>query len=300
MSNRSDSTTRIWNRAEQRIEPEQVFGDVWLRLAYGTWAGRWLAHNLLSRRFFSRFLARSQMAPRSARKIQGFADQFGIPMEDFEEQDWGSFNDFFIRRFRPGLREFISEPESMPAFAEARYLAFEKVDPSMAFPVKCSYLTPRAILGDREIAAAFEGGPMLLARLAPVDYHRFHFPDDGQPVAERRITGRFHSVNPFALSRRQDILATNERHLTVLATENFGTLAMVEVGAMNVGLIVQTHPRGEPFKRGDEKGYFCFGASTVMVFGQPMTWLPVGDLLDRTDNGMETLVTLGDEVAKAV
>jgi phosphatidylserine decarboxylase len=300
MSNRSASTTRIWNRAEQRIEAERVFGDVWLRLAYGTGIGRLLADNVLSRRSFSSLLARSQMSPKSAGRIPSFVERFGIPMEEFEEHAWESFNDFFVRRFRPDAREFVSEPEWMPAFAEARYLAFEKVDPLQSFPVKGTFLTPQAILGDRDLAANFDGGPMLLARLAPVDYHRFHFPDDGEPVAERRISGRFHSVNPFALRHRPSVLATNERHISILRTENFGTLAMVEVGAMNVGLIVQTHPRGEPFVRGDEKGYFCFGASTVMLFGQPRTWLPVGDLLDQTEARRETLVRLGEEVARAV
>jgi len=300
MSNRSSSSTRIWNRAEQRIETEKVFGDVWLRLAYGTGFGRLLADNVLSRRFVSRLLARFQMRPQSAKRIPPFVERFRIPMEEFEERTWASFNDFFIRRFRPGARDFVSEPESMPAFAEARYLAFEKVDPAQPFPVKGTFLTPQAILGDRDLAAKFEGGPMLLARLAPVDYHRFHFPDDGEPVAERRITGRFHSVNPYALRHHPDILATNERHISILRTESFGNLAMAEIGAMNVGLIVQTHPRGEPFERGAEKGYFCFGASTVMLFGQPRTWLPVGDLLDQTEAGHETLVRLGEEVARAV
>jgi phosphatidylserine decarboxylase len=300
MSNRSTEPIRIWNRAEQRIETEQVLGDGWLRLAYGTGAGRLLARHLLSRRVFSRVLAKAQLGPGSARRIPAFVELYRIPMEEYEEQRWSSFNDFFIRRFRQGAREFVSEPERMPAVAEARYLAFEKVDPSTAFPVKGSYLTPAAVLGDAELAATFEGGPMLLARLAPVDYHRFHFPDSGEPVAERRIAGRFNSVNPIALRHRGDILCTNERHVTILATQNLGTLAMVEVGAMNVGLIVQTHPRGEPYKRGDEKGYFSFGASTILLFGQPRTWLPVGDLLDQTEAGVETLVRLGEEVARAV
>jgi phosphatidylserine decarboxylase len=300
MSNRSSSSTRIWNRAEQQIETERVFGGVWLRIAYGTGIGRLLADSVLSRRFVSRLLARSQMSPRSARRIPAFVERFGISMEEFEEREWESFNDFFVRRFRPDAREFVTEPERMPAFAEARYLAFEVVEPTQSFPVKGTFLTPQAILGNRNLAAGFEGGPMLLARLAPVDYHRFHFPDDGEPVAERRITGRFHSVNPFALRHRPAVLATNERHISILRTENFGTLAMVEVGAMNVGLMIQTHPRGEPFGRGAEKGYFCFGASTVMLFGQPRTWLPVGDLLDQTEAGRETLVRLGEEVARAV
>ena len=107
-------------------------------------------------------------------------------------------------------------------------------------------------------------------------------------------------MNPFALRARNDILATNERHVSILATANFGRLAMVEVGAMNVGRIVQTHPEGQPFRRGDEKGYFMFGASTILLFGEPGRWVPSADLLEQTALRRETLVRLGDEVASAV
>jgi phosphatidylserine decarboxylase len=184
----------------------------------------------------------------------------------------------------------------MPAFSEARYLAFERIELEQSFPVKGQHLTPEAVLGDRELATGFEGGPLLLARLAPVDYHRFHFPDDGSVVFERRVPGRLHSVHPFALRHRGDILATNERQVTVLDTANFGRLAMVEVGAMNVGLIVQTHSSGERIRRGEEKGYFCFGASSILLFGEPGKWCPSEDLLEQTASRRETLVRLGDEV----
>jgi phosphatidylserine decarboxylase len=133
-----------------------------------------------------------------------------------------------------------------------------------------------------------------------VDYHRFHFPDDGEVLDEYRIAGRLHSVNPFALRARSDILATNDRHVSILDTSNFGRLAMVEVGAMNVGKIVQTHPTGAPFHRGDEKGYFCFGGSTILLFGEAGGWVPSTDLLEQTALERETLVRLGDEVARAV
>ncbi len=294
------SSIQIWNRIAGRVETERVYGDAVLRLLYGTAAGRWTAHRILAGSALSRVVGTLQSTHSSTRRIAAFVDRFDIPMAEFEERDWSSFNDFFVRRFRPGAREFCTRSDRMPAFSEARYLAFERVAPDLTFPVKGQHLAPRAIIVDEANAATFEGGPLLIARLAPVDYHRFHFPDDGEIVEERRIAGRLHSVNPFALRARGDILATNERHVSILDTAHFGRLAMVEVGAMNVGRIVQTHPPAQPFRRGDEKGYFCFGASTILLFGEPGRWVPSTDLLEQTTLGRETLVRLGDAVARAV
>ena len=109
----------------------------------------------------------------------------------------------------------------------------------------------------------------MIARLCPVDYHRYHYPDAGRTLAHYPVHGKFHSVNPAALRYSDAIFATNERYVSILDTENFGKLAYIEVGAMMVGKIVQTHPTDQPFRRGDEKGYFLFGASTVIVLGQP-------------------------------
>ena len=106
------------------------------------------------------------------------------------------------------------------------------------------------------------------------------------------LTVLYHSVNPVALKSKSDVLATNERHITILDTKNFGKLAYVEVGAMCVGRIVLTHTEGE-FLRGDEKGYFLFGGSTVVVLGQRGVWQPDAELLEQTSRKRETLVRLG-------
>ncbi len=140
---------------------------------------------------------------------------------------------------------------------------------------------------------------MLIARLCPVDYHRFHYPDAGRVEKLYRIPGRFHSVNPVALQFKQDTFATNERVVSVLNTNYFGKLAYIEVGAICVGKIVQTHNIAEGFKRGQEKGYFLFGASTVVLMGEPGAWTPAADILENTQKKLETLVKLGDEVARA-
>ena len=132
-----------------------------------------------------------------------------------------------------------------------------------------------------------------MARLCPTDYHRFHFPDGGRVLERYSLPGRLHSVNPIALKRRGDIFFTNKRDISILETENFGKLAYIEVGAICVGKIVQSHRQGD-FRRGEEKGYFLFGGSSVIVMGLPGRWVPSEDVLRHTKEGMETYVRLGD------
>jgi phosphatidylserine decarboxylase len=149
------------------------------------------------------------------------------------------------------------------------------------------------LLGRTDIARSFQGGSLLIARLCPLDYHRFHYPDDGRTWDSYRVHGALHSVNPLALKFRSDIFFTNERQISLLDTRNFGRIAYIEVGALCVGKIVQSHFQPE-FKRGDEKGYFLFGASTVIVMGQAGAWKPAQDLLEQTAKKRETLVRLGE------
>jgi phosphatidylserine decarboxylase len=290
---------RYWNREKNAEEVEAVYGEAVVGWLYGTPVGQKLADGILSRPFASRLYGAYQASSASRHKVRPFIHKFQIPMDEYENREFQSFNEFFIRKFRKGARQFESAPNRMPAFCEARYFAFDRIDPSLQFPVKGQWLTARAVLEDEKLAAPFEMGPMLLARLCPTDYHRFHFPDDGKIVEERRLAGKLHSVNPLALRYKGEILATNERHVSILETKNFGRLAYVEVGALCVGKIVQTHKKSPEFKRGDEKGYFLFGASTVIVFGEPGKWKPDADLLEQTSNKRETLIKLGQSIASA-
>lgn len=138
---------------------------------------------------------------------------------------------------------------------------------------------------------------MLLARLCPVDYHRFHFPDGGRVRESYHVSGRLHSVNPAALKYRGDIFATNERQVSLFESLHFGRLALIEVGALCVGKIVQTYEGSEAVRRGQEKGYFLFGGSTVIVLGEKGAWSPDADILEKTEQGLETWVKLGEGLA---
>jgi phosphatidylserine decarboxylase len=289
-----------WNRRAKQLEQELVYGEGALRWMYETQPGRALGEGLLSRSWVSGLYGSLQDTRWSARKIAPFVEKFAIPMEEYEDRRFESFNAFFIRRFKPGARPFTTKPRELAAFAEARYFAMEQLDPAQRFPVKGIALSASELLGDAKLAAPFERGPAFIARLCPVDYHRFHFPDGGRIAAHAHRAGPLHSVNPLALQFKPDILITNERQVSILDTDNFGKLAYVEVGATMVGKIVQTHPETAPFQRGGEKGYFLFGGSTVVVLGEAGAWKPDDDLLEHSLQGHETLVRLGERIGSRV
>jgi phosphatidylserine decarboxylase len=238
-----------------------------------------------------------QNAPWSARKIEPFVRKHKIDMSEFEPGPFKSYADFFDRRFLPGKRQFPEDPHQMGAFGEGRYFGWKRLDAGMTFPVKGAALEPETLLGGNERVAAFDGGPVILARLSPVDYHHLHFPDDGYVRDDARLGHRLWTVNPTALRNQPDILFRNERHIQILETDHFGRVAFVEVGALSVGRIVQVHKK-ERFRRGEEKSVFKFGGSAVVLFGEKGAWEPASDILAHTKQGMETYIHLGDVIAR--
>ncbi|MFN0060230.1 MAG: phosphatidylserine decarboxylase [Planctomycetota bacterium] len=290
---------RCFHRERGVMQDETTCCGAGLRFLYGSFLGG-VARLVLRSRLVNKIGGLYFSSPLSLDHVKTFVQAGSIAMEEFEATDYNSFNEFFTRRFRAGARSFANAQWEFPAFAEGRYLAFSRVTHDITFPVKGYQLTPKAILGDEEQAEPFLGGPALIARLNPYDYHRFHYPDSGRHIGSADLKGGLDSVNPFALRARGSVFARNHRRVSYLTTQNFGRLAYVEIGAMGVGKIVQTKSTDDNFERGEEKGYFKYGGSTVIVFGEPGFWQPTDDLLARTAEQCETIVRLGTCVAHSL
>lgn len=296
---------KFYNRYEQKESIEKVYGAKQMEMLYTSLAGKSLSKVLCSR-LFSKIYGALQDTSFSRKKVKPFMRDFNIKISDFLPEEgrngadpYSSFNQFFIRRFKEGKRNFPSESNEMGAFAEARYFGFKRVNETMKVPVKGFELSINELISSSIWEKTFSGGPLLLARLCPVDYHRFHFVDKGKVLDRYRIKGAFHSVNPLALAKKKDILFTNEREVTIVETENFGKLAYIDVGAICVGKIIQSY-KDDEHTRGEEKGYFLFGGSTVIVIGEERKWIPAEDITNNTKEGMETYIHLGDLVARKV
>ncbi|MCO5165359.1 MAG: phosphatidylserine decarboxylase [Planctomycetes bacterium] len=276
--------------------PEKVFSEAELRYLYGPPAGRLLERVLVSAAPVSVLYGLLQRAPWSRRRVRGFVERLGIDASEAERplDDYPTLDAFFTRRLRPGVRPVDPTPSHLVSPADGRVLVYPEVAPGAGLAVKGSRVALAHLVGDAALARRYAGGAAAVVRLAPADYHRFHFPLDGQATPWRGVGRRLHSVHPIALAAAAPSLR-NKRAISALVAPEWGAVLIVEVGAMLVGTIVQTYRPG-PVARGQEKGYFRFGGSTVVLLLEPGRVRWDDDLVASSRDGVETLVTMGSRI----
>lgn len=292
-----------YDRRHGRIATETILGDRLLRLAYCTPARHALAWPLFGNALCSRLLGYYANRPASRLRIPQTIVDLAIDMDDFVVPDNGfrCFNDFFYRQLRPGARKFCPETTRLCSPADCRLTVWPELPDGCCIPVKGATFTASELLGapGADVASEFSGGALCVCRLCPADYHRYHFPDSGKELRRWRIAGRYHSVHPLALRSQLRIFGENVRCISLLDLDHFGLTAFIEVGAFGVASIVQTH-RGPAFARGDEKGLFAFGGSTIIMVFSPGRLRFDQDLLTHSAAGMECLVQVGDAIGSTI
>lgn len=292
---------RYYDRYDRTIKTEQVFGEAWVRFGYENPGGRFFVWLLARRAFFSKWYGRKMNKRESALRILPFISKYGINVDEFAKSafDYKTFNEFFYRALKPDARP-IAGPDNVAVFpADGRHLAFQDIQAAAGFYVKGAKFSFAELLGDEKVAEQFAGGAMLISRLCPVDYHRFHFAVGGVPGEPRLIDGWLYSVSPFALRRRLRYLVENKREITLIDSPQFGTVAMVEVGATNVGSIQQSFVPGRAVAKGDEKGLFAFGGSCVITIFQRGRIQFDADILAQSAEHRETYAKMGDRLGVA-
>ena len=292
---------RYYDRYTRTLKTEQVFGESWLRFAYDNPVGRFFVWAFARRAFFSKWYGWKMNKRESALQIIPFISKYNIDVDEFAKRafDYKTFNEFFYRALKAEARPIALGDEVAVFPADGRHLAFQNIESAAGFYVKGSKFSFAELLGNEEAAQKFAGGAMLISRLCPVDYHRFHFPVSGTPGEPRLINGWLYSVSPVALRRRLRYLIENKRVVTLVESPQFGTVAVIEVGATNVGSIQQSFVPGRAVAKGDEKGLFAFGGSCVItVFARGRIRFDV-DLLAQSENQVETYAKMGDRLGGA-
>ena len=180
--------------------------------------------------------------------------------------------------------------------ADGRHLGFTNIDLADGFYAKGAKFTLAELLQNNALAEKFAGGTMVISRLCPVDYHRFHFPVSGQPKEPVAIMGPLFSVSPIALRKHIEYLVQNKRAYTLVETERAGTVVCMEVGATTEGGIVQTFLPSRPAAKGAEKGLFKFGGSCVITLFERERGRLADDLLRVSANNIETYARMGDRM----
>ncbi len=286
--------TRYRDRQTGSIVVEHVPGQSLLHWFYGTSTGHLVFRAVFNRPLFSRLYGWWKQRTWTRRQIRPFVERYRIDLDEIEHplSHYSSFNDFFIRRLKPGARPCDPDPERLCCPADGKVLVYPQIAAEDVLPVKSNQLSARELLAAAIDPTPYHGGAALVVRLAPYDYHRFHFPADGQVGQTQWIDGTYHSVNPIALARVPDVFHRNRRSVCELSTPTFGRIAYIEVGAINVASIVQTHSIG-PCERGQEKGFFQFGGSTVVLLFEPGAIAFDSDLVADSETGLEVHIPTG-------
>lgn len=260
-----------FDRYQDKTCVEKVYGDKYMRWTYGTLGGKIALAVMVKRAWFSRWYGWRMDRPGSRRKIMPFIDEYGLDPSEFirKPDEFESFNAFFSRSLKPAARPVDPSPSTVVFPADGRHLCVPDLSRCDGLLVKGEMFDLQTLLGDADLAREFAEGSLLLSRLCPVDYHRFHFPASGCAGSVRLLNGPLFSVNPIALCQNIHILATNKRTMSVLETESLGKVLLMEIGATNVGSICQTYQGGSTVSKGDEKGYFRFGGSSIISIFEP-------------------------------
>lgn len=222
---------------------------------------------------------------------RGFVKKYGIKMNDFAPSDinaYKNFREFFYRKLAAGKRLIDVGDDVVTSVADCRLRVMPNVTPGTQFYIKQEPFNVTQFLGDPSLAKNYTDGSLMVFRLAPTDYHRFHFPFSGTIKSINRIRGKYESVNPVAYRKGMWPISRNKRVLVILEPDNkdFGDeVAMMIVGAAAVGSIKLGKEVGDTFTKNDELGYFDFGGSTICLLFKKETVAFPDVLLNRSKMG---------------
>ncbi len=266
-----------------------------LEFLYGTPAGR-LILKLLTNPKLSVLCGKFLDSKYSRFLIKGFIKKNNIDMSEYETRDFGCFNDCFYRQIKEECRPVNMDADALIAPCDGLLSAY-RIKQDTVFPVKQSHYTVESLLRDTALAREFEDGICLVYRLCVDNYHRYSYFDSGSKGENIHIDGILHTVRPVAL-RKVPVFIENSREYTIMNTDNFGKAIQMEVGAMMVGKIVNLHEECE-FERGEEKGHFEYGGSTIIVLLKKNAATINPKIFRATKNGKEVRIKLGQKIGIA-
>ena len=288
------------NRKTNKKEVENVPAENFMKFLYYNPFGKLALNAIIKRKFLSSWYGKNMDSKKSCEKIEDFVKNNSINMKESIKKinEFTSFNDFFIRKLKDGARKIDQSETALVSPADGKIFAINNFKGLDKFFVKGQEFSMKEFLNDEKLAKQFENGTFLIIRLAPADYHRYHFPLNGKISENKEINGYYYSVSPHAIRTNFKIFCENKREYSILETKEFGDVCIVEVGATMVGGIKQTYKENSFVKKGDEKGYFFFGGSTVILLFEKDKIQIDEDILKNSSNGIETKIFMGEHIGE--
>lgn len=252
-----------------------------------------LPKHLLSRLIYRLMRQRSPLVKNTV--LRAFLAGYRVDMSEAEQSDpyaFATFNEFFTRALRPGVRPIATDPQLIVSPVDGVVSQCGHLDDDTIVQAKGqAYSLARLLGGDREMVDTYRGGSFACIYLAPYNYHRIHMPMDGAVLSNTYVPGELFSVNAATVRAVPRVFARNERLICDFDT-HVGRMAVILVGALFVGSIETVHcgevnplPRGRKrivpipegvgrtFQKGEELGRFNMGSTVIVLFqSQRVRW----------------------------
>jgi phosphatidylserine decarboxylase len=289
---------KYFNRKTKTYEVEKVAGGKYLEWTYSSPIGMKSLDLIVKKKAFSLAYGKYCDSRFSRRKIHSFMRDFKINEAEFkhEKSQFRNFNDFFARSLTEKARPIESASNTLISPGDGRLFAYENIDINNLVQIKGITYSLKELIENTSLAEKYINGTCLILRLAPIDYHRFHFIDEGVCEKTKKIKGAYYSVNPIALNKIPKLFCENKREYSLFHSHNFGDVLYVDIGATCVGSIIQTYTPNVKVNRGDEKGYFKFGGSTIVLFFENNKISIDKDIIEETNKGYECKINMGEKI----
>ena len=292
-----------FDREKGELSVERVFGKSWIIFLYSSSIFGYLLRLIVSHcPLFSRAYGWWHSLWLTRKKVLPFIRQFSLNPSEFllSPKEFTSFQSFFMRKLRPESRPIRKENERLIAPADGRYLYFSDVNQLQHQFIKGRRFSLSSLLRNTTLAKAYANSSLILARLAPVDCHRFLFPCAGQASATQLISGKLCSVNPIALWKEIAILCENRRFFCEIVSNLWGRILMIEIGATHVGSVHYTYRPNADVDKGQEKGVFSLGGSAILLLISSSLFLPDQDLKEHSGQCREVRCLMGQSLGRWV
>lgn len=218
--------------------------------------------------------------------IKHFIKKNNIDITRYEEKNYKSFNDFFTRKLKDYKPQKNISKNKLISPCDSKIMFYE-IEKDLTINVKNSKYNINNLIKE-ELPNEYIKGVCLIFRLSPNDYHRYHSFDNCKILNNKKISGYLHTVNPISYSNYQ-VFCENQREVSLLKTENFDDVYQIEVGALNVGKIHNTTKN--KLKRYEEKGYFSFGGSTIILLFKKDIIEIDNDIVNNSKINIETKIS---------
>ena len=264
-----------------------------LNFLYDNILGRFILKIFICK-FISNLIGIYMNSKLSIPKIKKFIKKNNIDMNEYEKKKYISYNDFFTRKIISSKRPINKDKNILISPSDAKLLVY-KINNDLTLKIKDSYYDINSLV-EKNILNEYKDGYACIFRLSTDNYHRYCYIDDGTKEKNIYIKGKFHTVQPIAL-KNYNFFKTNSREYTILNTKNFGKVIDIDIGALGVGRI-KNHHREYTFVKGEEKGYFEFGGSTIVLLFKKDTITLDKDIVDNSKDNIETSVKYGEKIGK--